>query len=111
MEVRETLSRRRERALALFGLVVFFALWCVLTYGGFVPSVILPTPTDVLRAFPVLHFEEALVRSAGWSIYRVTMGFLLAAAVAIPLGIWMGTFPAVKHFFASVRQGQRVRPR
>ena len=47
----------------------------------------------------MLHFEEALVRSAIASFYRVSMGFLLAAAVAIPLGIFMGTFPAVKRFF------------
>jgi NitT/TauT family transport system permease protein len=38
------------------------------------------------------------------------MGFLLAAAVAIPLGIWMGTFPTVKHFFASVLDPLRFLP-
>jgi NitT/TauT family transport system permease protein len=110
VEIREALTNRRARTLAFFGLAVFGGLWCLLSYGGFVPAVILPSPTDVLRAFPVLHFEEALVRSAGWSIYRVTMGFLLAAAVAIPLGIWMGTFPAVKHFFASVLDPLRFLP-
>jgi NitT/TauT family transport system permease protein len=110
VEVREALSRRRARTLAFLGLAVFFGLWCVLTYGGFVPSVILPSPTEVLHAFPVLHFEEALVRSAGWSLYRVTMGFLLAVAVAIPLGIWMGTFPTVKHFFATVLDPLRFLP-
>jgi len=110
VEVRQALTNQRARGLALLGVAVFFGLWCVLTYGGFIPAVILPSPTDVLKAFPVLHFEEALVRSAGWSLYRVTMGFLLAAAVAIPLGIWMGTFPAVKHFFASVLDPLRFLP-
>ena len=100
MNVREPIRNSTARMLALAGVGVFLAVWCALSYGGFVPRIILPSPTDVLRAFPVLHYDEALVRSAGASFYRVMMGFLLAAAVAIPMGLLMGTFPAVKHFFA-----------
>jgi NitT/TauT family transport system permease protein len=75
-----------------------------------VPRIILPSPSDVLRAFPVLHFQEALVRSALASLYRVTMGFLLSAVVAIPLGLVMGTFPALKHFFSPVLDPLRFLP-
>ena len=110
MEVRGPVTRGRSRQLAAAGVAVFIGLWCVLSYGGIVPSVILPSPTDVLKAFPVLHFEEALVRSALRSFYRVTMGFALAAAVAIPLGIVMGTFPAVKHFFTPLVDPLRFLP-
>ena len=110
MEIREPLSRRRARGLALAGLLVFLGSWAVLSYAEIIPNVILPSPTDVLQAFPVLHFEEALVRSAGWSLYRVTMGFLLSAAVAIPLGLLMGTFPPIKHFFAPLLDPLRFLP-
>ena len=110
MEVRGKVSNRKARTIALAGVGVFFGAWAILTYGGIVPPVILPSPTEVLRAFPVLHFEEALVRSAGWSIYRVTMGFVLAALVAIPLGLLMGTFPPVKHFFAPILDPLRFLP-
>ena len=99
MNVREPVTRHQARVLAAVGVLTFFAVWCVLSYANIVPTVILPTPTEVLRAFPVLHFQEALVRSIGGSLYRVYMGFLLAAVVAIPLGLLMGTFPPVKHFF------------
>ena len=99
MKVRAAVTNRTSQLLAIGGLATFLVTWCVLSYGGIVPAVILPSPSEVLRAFPVLHFEEALVRSALRSFYRVSMGFALAAAVAIPLGIVMGTFPAVKHFF------------
>ncbi len=110
MEVRGEVSNKRARALALAGVVVFFGAWVALSYGGIVPSVILPSPTEVVRAFPVLHFEEALVRSAGWSFYRVTMGFLLSALVAIPLGLLMGTFPPVRHFVAPILDPLRFLP-
>ena len=110
MKVREPITNQRARMLALVGLATFAGLWCLLSYADVVPTVILPSPTEVLRAFPTLHSEEALVRSAGWSLYRVTMGFLLSAAVAIPLGLLMGTFPAVKAFFAPLVDPLRFLP-
>ena len=110
MKVREAVTRKQARTLSLFGLITFFGAWCVLSYGNIVPTVILPSPTEVVRAFPVLHFEEALVRSAGRSLFRVGMGFVLSALVAIPLGLVMGTFPAVKHFFTPVVDPLRFLP-
>jgi NitT/TauT family transport system permease protein len=110
MDVREAVPQRKARVLALAGLLSFLAVWCVLSYTGLVPTVILPSPTEVIRAFPVLHFEEALVRSAGWSLYRVGMGFVLSALVAIPLGLLMGTFPAVKHFLSPLVDPLRFLP-
>jgi NitT/TauT family transport system permease protein len=110
MDVREPIPQRKARALALAGLLTFLGVWCVLSYAGIVPTVILPSPTEVVRAFPVLHFEEALVRSAGWSLYRVGTGFVLSALVAIPLGLLMGTFPAVKHFLSPLVDPLRFLP-
>ncbi len=110
MEVRAALTNRKARSLALLGLVAFFGAWCVLAYGGLVPTIILPSPSDVVKAFPVLHFEEALVRSALASLYRVSMGFLLSALVAIPLGLLMGTFPAIKFFCSPVLDPLRFLP-
>jgi len=110
MNVREPVTHRTAQLLGIAGLASFLLAWCVLSYGNIVPTVILPSPTEVLRAFPVLHFEEALVRSALRSLYRVTMGFALAAAVAIPLGIVMGTFPVIRHFFNPMLDPLRFLP-
>jgi ABC-type nitrate/sulfonate/bicarbonate transport system permease component len=110
MEVREALTDKRVRTLTLAGVAAFLGLWCGLSYAGVVPAIILPTPTAVLKAFPVLHFEEALVRSAFWSFSRVTFGFLLSALVAIPLGIVMGTFPTIKAFCAPILDPLRFLP-
>jgi NitT/TauT family transport system permease protein len=110
MEVRAALDNRSSRLLAGGGVAAFLGLWCLLSYGGLILTVVLPSPGEVLRAFPVLHFEEALVRSAVASLYRVFLGFLLAAAVAIPLGVVMGTFPAVKRFCSPVLDPLRFLP-
>ena len=54
---------------------------------------------EVLRSFVPLHVEQGLVRSALTSWLRVTTGFALAAIVAVPLGVYMATFPSVAAFF------------
>jgi NitT/TauT family transport system permease protein len=78
--------------------------WWFVTRGATVEErilspIILPSPMEVLRAFPKLHFEQELVRSALTSFMRVTAGFALAVIVAVPLGVYMGTFPPVSAFF------------
>lgn len=86
---------------------VFVALvvgvWWLVTRGTpedrMVQSLIMPSPMEVLRAFRPLHFEQGLVRSALYSWLRVTAGFSLATLVALPLGIYMATFPPVAAFF------------
>ena len=110
MQIRSVVRTATARKLGLIGVALFLGLWCLLSYTGIVPDVILPSPTDVVKALPVLHFEEALVRSAVASFYRVMMGFLLSAAVAIPLGLFMGTYPPVKHFFAPILDPLRFLP-
>jgi NitT/TauT family transport system permease protein len=64
-----------------------------------VQPLILPSPMEVLRSFVPLHVEQGLVRSAITSWLRVTTGFGLAALVALPLGVYMATFPSVAAFF------------
>jgi NitT/TauT family transport system permease protein len=87
---------------ALFvGLVVL--TWWFLTRGEVdnrvVSPIILPSPTEVFSAFVPLHFEQGLVLSIFASWLRVTAGFALAAIVAVPLGVYMATFPGIAAFF------------
>jgi ABC-type nitrate/sulfonate/bicarbonate transport system permease component len=64
-----------------------------------VPSVILPSPWQMLAALKYLHTHEGLVRSAAASFMRITFSFLLAALVAIPLAVLMGSFGPVRAWF------------
>ena len=94
-----------SRALGLTALFVGLVLvvWWFLTRGQvgarMVQPLILPSPMEVLRSFVPLHLEQGLVRSAFTSWLRVTAGFALAAIVALPLGVYMATFPSVSAFF------------
>lgn len=74
--------------------VVALALlaWCVLTYGGLVSALFLPSPTKTLQSFGRLLANGSLLRHAQASLTVVLVGWLLAAALAVPLGILMGSF-------------------
>lgn len=102
--VRKELSYEAALGLTCAFIGLLLLTWWLVTRGHtieerFLPPLILPSPLEVLKAFPALHFDQGLVRSAMTSFVRVTLGFTLAAIVALPLGIYMATFPPVAAFF------------
>src|SRR5690349_18815557 len=81
---------RRLVGLAAIGVVVL--VWWLATTGlgsedRFVSPIILPSPAEVIRSFPALWHERALVASIAATLRRVLVGFGLAALVGVPLGI------------------------
>jgi NitT/TauT family transport system permease protein len=82
---------------AYFGIVaasflVPLALWCFFTYSGRANALILPTPTHMFQAAVEEYQAGDLLPDIKISIYRIGMGFLLSAALAIPVGILMGAY-------------------
>jgi NitT/TauT family transport system permease protein len=76
-------------ALTILALAV---AWSVLTYGGFVNPLFLPTPSAIFSRAVELAQTGVLWSDAATSFYRITVGFLISSAVAVPLGILMGTY-------------------
>src|SRR2546425_5955795 len=103
LRVRGKLGYSRGLGLTALFIAAILVVWWFLTRGEpgerIVQALILPSPMEVLRAFGPLHFERGLVRSTLTSWLRVTTGFTLAASVAVPLGIYMATFPPIAAFF------------
>jgi len=103
LRVRSGLPTTRALLLTVGFVALLIGVWWFVTRGEqdsrIVQSLILPSPLEVLKSFVPLHVEQALVRSAYWSWLRVTAGFGLAALVALPLGVYMATFPSIAAFF------------
>jgi ABC-type nitrate/sulfonate/bicarbonate transport system permease component len=88
------LTRRLVGAGAL-GIIVL--LWWLATTGlgsedRLISPVILPSPAEVVRSFPSLLRERALLQSIAATLKRVLIGFGLAALVGVPLGIAAGSW-------------------
>ncbi|MBF0408237.1 MAG: ABC transporter permease subunit [Candidatus Riflebacteria bacterium] len=63
------------------------------------PATLLPSPSEVVRAFPSLFSGGTLVKNISTSFVRVGGGFFVAILVAFPLGIMMGSFAKIKSMF------------
>jgi NitT/TauT family transport system permease protein len=89
-----------DRLLGLGAVVGVVALWWLVTLGTaeerFVSPVILPSPGDVVRSFPALLQERALLQSVAATLRRVFIGFGLAVIVGVPLGIVAGSWRVVE---------------
>jgi NitT/TauT family transport system permease protein len=53
----------------------------------------------MLRAGGTLVLEQGFLLDAGMTVWRVLGGFLLAAILALPLGVAMGAWKPVEAFF------------
>jgi ABC-type nitrate/sulfonate/bicarbonate transport system permease component len=86
---------RRLIGVAALGVIVL--LWWTVTLGDgseerLISPVILPSPAEVIRSFPSLLNERALLASIAATLKRVLIGFGLAAFVGVPLGILAGSW-------------------
>jgi NitT/TauT family transport system permease protein len=79
--------------------VVFVAAWALATLGGFVSKTFLADPITMLQDGWTLLTRFGFAYDIGMTIWRVVGGFVLAALVAVPLGILMGAFKPVEAFF------------
>jgi NitT/TauT family transport system permease protein len=83
--------------------VLFFALfvagWAVATLGGYVPRIFLADPLTMVREGWRLLVQYGFLYDIGITVWRVVGGFALAALIAVPLGVMMGTYKSVEAFF------------
>ena len=86
-------------ALGVAFFVVFFALWALATLGGFVSKTFLADPITMFRSGWTLLAEMGFAKDIGMTVWRVVGGFVLAALLALPLGVAMGAYKPVEAFF------------
>lgn len=70
--------------------------WAVLTYGGVVPKLFLPSPDVVASTAWRMALDGTLATHTLASAEVVLLGFLVSSLIAVPLGLWMGTYRVVQ---------------
>jgi ABC-type nitrate/sulfonate/bicarbonate transport system permease component len=101
--LRKPIPRWLTLAMGALFLLVIYGLWAYVTAGDYEERIIgyttLPSPSETFDSFEELWTERALMDNLFVTIRRVMLGFLLAAVVGIPLGIFCGCFPLLQAFF------------
>lgn len=92
LQIRGNISRSWYVGGVAGTFVFVLALWSAASFGGWVEPTFLPTPLQVAEQFVSQLGNREFWNHVGISVFRVTMGFLLACLLGIPLGIFAGTF-------------------
>lgn len=104
LRIRERIPPWMSWLLGALPIVVLLGVWHLLTAGAeaekrVISPTILPNPIEVVRSFPQLWVDRALMRNLLVSFGRVVEGFALAVAIVFPLGLLMGAFTKVRAAF------------
>jgi NitT/TauT family transport system ATP-binding protein len=100
--IRGSLSRKQDKILGITGAVIILAAWQLYTEISHIAPSVFPSPLAVFKSFPELHFNDALVRTAWYSLTLNIKGMLLASILAVPLGFIIGLLP----FFRGLSERQ-----
>ena len=92
----EPVPRRVYLATVTGSAAGLVALWCLLSYGGVVEPLFLPSPTAILAAGLDLARDGTLVQDMRASLAVIVTGWALAAVLAVPIGILMGSFKVME---------------
>jgi len=92
-------SRGARISLGAAFFVLFFAAWALATFGGLIDELFLKDPVYTLKIGIELFTQFNFIEDVGVTVWRVVGGFILAALVAVPLGILMGAFKPIEAFF------------
>jgi NitT/TauT family transport system permease protein len=108
--LRQPLARSTSVVLGLVLPALLLGAWCITTYGGLVPSGFLPSPSETVRGTLQLFIDYNLAQAIWISTQRILLAFLLASAIALPLGVLMGAFEPVNRLFEPIVSPLRYMP-
>jgi len=95
----EPIAAAPRLVLGVAFFVVFVAVWAAVTFGGLVSKTFLADPVTMLKSGWTLLAQMGFAYDIGMTVWRVLGGFVIAAAIALPLGIAMGAYKPVEAFF------------
>ncbi|PMB41163.1 ABC transporter permease [Fischerella thermalis CCMEE 5330] len=94
--VAEDIPQNLAWTLMFLSIAVPLVLWWAITSTGLISPLFLPSLGQVLGAFQRLLVSGDLQTDTAFSLFRVSVGFLLVTVVSVPLGLLMGAFASVR---------------
>ncbi|MFC4171108.1 ABC transporter permease [Microvirga sp. GCM10011540] len=78
--------------------VIFVAVWAVATLGGFVSRTFLADPITMMQDGWLLLTRFGFAADIAVTVWRVVGGFIMAAVIAVPIGLMMGAYKPFEAF-------------
>lgn len=106
-------DKLRAAVIGVLSLVVFLLAWHLLTKYRvvfFVRFTNVPSPTAVYDSFLKASHDSKFMLHLALSCRRILIGFVLAAIIAVPMGLLMGRFKLLHEIFFPVSEVLRPIP-
>ncbi len=100
IKIRKKIDKRKYTLMAVISFLVILSAWYIASASGAISEIFLPKPQNVINYYIKAFNDGSLWENSKISIYRITLGFLYAVILGVPVGILTGTF---KKFEAVIR--------
>jgi NitT/TauT family transport system permease protein len=95
---KQAIPRPTVVTLGIGSFVIILATWS-LASAAINNALFAPSPLQVWTAWVDMFQHRNFLSDVAWSSFRIIAGFLIAALMAVPLGLLMGSFEVVRSFF------------
>jgi len=109
-EFQQPIPTSAKVVLGILAWILLLGIWQLIPTLNPAIDRLLPTPTKVMATLYELFTEQDFAVDIGQSLARIGLSFALAVAVALPLAVLMGAFPAVEAFFNPIVSPFRYLP-
>ena len=92
------IAARTYVAVAAVGFLLFVAAWLTARQLNLAPEMLLPGPGQVLQRLAKLAANGTIATDITASVWRITVGFVVATVIAIPIGVLIGTYRIAEAF-------------
>lgn len=98
------------RCLSFLSFLAIMIVWCLVTYGGYVNELFIPSPTAVCKCIVVMAQDGSLLEHCLLSTKRVMVGWFWSAVAALPIGMLMARSKVFCAIFQPVIEFARYLP-
>ena len=110
IKIRKDISKKKYTLFAVATFLVILLIWFVATECGAVQEIFLPKIQNVIG-----YYIESVKNGSLWenmkiSVYRISLGFILAVVLGIPVGILVGTFKQAEAMIRPICEFVRYMP-
>ena len=99
-----------EWLLSMICFLLIIVLWCVLSFGGIVSDLFLPSPAAVVKRIVELYQDGSLWANCYESTARVVVGWFWSVVVALPCGMLMANSRKFSAFIQPIIEFARYLP-
>lgn len=106
----EKLNKKNNLIVGLLGFTVLMSIWTLICLFKWVPHALLPYPWEVITSFKELHFKDALVLNAIYSLKLNLLGYFEAVIISVLAGYLIGLFGICRSLFSKYLDASRFLP-